>query len=220
MSINWNIESIAVECRFGSLKSPDNSSSSHFLGIYPKMSEEFSNDDDYYDDDDDGPTLKQVLSRACKQIDLGAAVMPKPLLLPDVDEHEDEIDGKDHEAGGVLKGRKVAPVEPTRYARVLCQEFNAVVVEHHLKWAPLCVREYWFNRKPCGEQIPYFLWLLVGGSAILLQSVGISRANLGLFLFLSLDLRTWSACRFETVRSTWEVRFPSCRFHSGLGTGK
>jgi hypothetical protein len=30
---------------------------------------------------------------------------------------------------------------PTRYARTLRNEFNAVVVDHHLKWAPLCVSE-------------------------------------------------------------------------------
>lgn len=30
---------------------------------------------------------------------------------------------------------------PTVYARTLRNEFNAIVVEHHLKWAPLCVSE-------------------------------------------------------------------------------
>mmetsp|Transcript_13162 Transcript_13162/g.27849 ORF Transcript_13162/g.27849 Transcript_13162/m.27849 type:complete len:502 (+) Transcript_13162:205-1710(+) len=30
---------------------------------------------------------------------------------------------------------------PTQYAKTLRTEFNAVVVEHHLKWAPLCVSE-------------------------------------------------------------------------------
>jgi endo-1,4-beta-xylanase len=27
---------------------------------------------------------------------------------------------------------------PTRYARTLASEFNSIVIEHHLKWAPLC----------------------------------------------------------------------------------
>ena len=30
---------------------------------------------------------------------------------------------------------------PTLYAKTLRNEFNAVVIEHHLKWAPLCVSE-------------------------------------------------------------------------------
>jgi endo-1,4-beta-xylanase len=34
---------------------------------------------------------------------------------------------------------EISPKIPTRYARTLRNEFNAVVVEHHLKWAPLCV---------------------------------------------------------------------------------
>ncbi|MGK3747315.1 MAG: hypothetical protein ACI90V_014179 [Bacillariaceae sp.] len=32
-----------------------------------------------------------------------------------------------------------SPKIPTRYARTLRNEFNAVVIEHHLKWAPMCV---------------------------------------------------------------------------------
>jgi endo-1,4-beta-xylanase len=71
-----------------------------------------------YYDDADGPTLKQVAAEACRNIDIGAAVLPKPLLTPDVDELPDSQD--------------------TRYARILQDEFTAVVVEHHLKWAPLC----------------------------------------------------------------------------------
>ena len=30
---------------------------------------------------------------------------------------------------------------PSTYARTLRNEFNAIVVEHHLKWAPMCVSE-------------------------------------------------------------------------------
>jgi endo-1,4-beta-xylanase len=60
------------------------------------------------DQDDDGPTLKQVIERSCRRIDLGAAVLPKPLR------------------------------EDANYPVTLSREFNAVVVEHHLKWTPLC----------------------------------------------------------------------------------
>ena len=73
----------------------------------------------YYNYDNvDGPTLKQVAEEMCREIDIGAAVLPKPLLT-DVDESDESQ-------------------EQTRYAAVLQHEFNAVVVEHHLKWAPLC----------------------------------------------------------------------------------
>lgn len=72
-----------------------------------------------YYDDENGPSFKQVAAEMCREIDIGAAVLPKPLLTPDVDE-PDELQSQ------------------TKYASVLEREFNAVVVEHHLKWTPLC----------------------------------------------------------------------------------
>lgn len=60
------------------------------------------------DQDGDGPTLKKVIERSCRRIDLGAAVLPKPLK------------------------------EDADYPATLSNEFNSVVVEHHLKWTPLC----------------------------------------------------------------------------------
>jgi hypothetical protein len=86
---------------------------------------------------DDGLTLKQVLAKACRKIDLGAAVLPKPLLLPDIDEFPDDDDNGLRE--GMVPESFLAASESTRYASVLRQEFNAIVVEHHLKWAPMCV---------------------------------------------------------------------------------
>ena len=78
----------------------------------------------------DGDSLKEVLAKACKKVHIGTAVLPKPLLSPDVDEQDDNREG-------------VAPETfsstITRYARTIHREFNAVVIEHHLKWAPLCV---------------------------------------------------------------------------------
>lgn len=56
-------------------------------------------------------TLKQVANNACKRLHIGTAVMPGPLQN-----------------------------EPA-YAATLEAEFNAVVIEHHLKWAPLCTAE-------------------------------------------------------------------------------
>jgi endo-1,4-beta-xylanase len=61
------------------------------------------------DQDDDTPkTLREIIERSCRRIDLGAAVLPKPLR------------------------------EDSEYPITLSKEFNAVVVEHHLKWTPLC----------------------------------------------------------------------------------
>eukprot|EP00815_Leptocylindrus_aporus_P006476 CAMPEP_0116059322 /NCGR_PEP_ID=MMETSP0322-20121206/5722_1 /TAXON_ID=163516 /ORGANISM="Leptocylindrus danicus var. apora, Strain B651" /LENGTH=406 /DNA_ID=CAMNT_0003543671 /DNA_START=84 /DNA_END=1304 /DNA_ORIENTATION=- len=56
----------------------------------------------------DKRTLREVASEACKCIDVGVAVLPKLLLNEDV------------------------------YASTVRSEFNAIVVEHHMKWAPLC----------------------------------------------------------------------------------
>eukprot|EP00957_Ditylum_brightwellii_P131573 10034385-Ditylum_brightwellii.AAC.1 len=51
--------------------------------------------DHYQDEDDgDGPTLRQVASRCCKIIDVGTAVLPKPLLIPDWDEAAANEDNK------------------------------------------------------------------------------------------------------------------------------
>jgi hypothetical protein len=90
-----------------------------------------------YDDGVDGDSLKEVLAQACKHINIGTAVLPKPLLNPDVDEFPlDESDSRE----SVAPERIGSYGTTTRYARTLNREFNAVVVEHHLKWAPLCVR--------------------------------------------------------------------------------
>lgn len=81
----------------------------------------------------DGPTLRQIARACCKPLDIGTAVMPKPLFQASALEHGDDLDGPLLEDGeeGIQ----------TQYARVVANEFNAIVVEHHLKWAPLCVSE-------------------------------------------------------------------------------
>ena len=95
-----------------------------------------------FDEDDDGedtsqhqhswkdPSLRQVAARACKMIDIGTAVMPEPLLKADVEDYN-----------GSEELRDIANSMETRYARTIKHEFNAIVVEHHLKWAPLCTSE-------------------------------------------------------------------------------
>ena len=85
-------------------------------------------------------TLKELTFRACKEIDIGAAVLPKPLLDPDVDEEEFEAPPSTPTANreGVAPERPASALT-TKYSRIVHQEFSAVVVEHHLKWAPMCV---------------------------------------------------------------------------------
>ncbi|GKY99631.1 hypothetical protein MPSEU_000917200 [Mayamaea pseudoterrestris] len=94
-------------------------------------------DDDDFDDDASTPkdlskcTLKQLASLACKRIEIGTAVMPKPLFEPDPEDYNGSEELRD----------AAFSTKSTYYARILEQEFNAVVVEHHCKWAPLCVSE-------------------------------------------------------------------------------
>lgn len=118
----------------------------------------------------DGPTLRQLAARCCKTIDIGAAVLPKPLCVKDFDEEHDD-DDEPHRPGADFRlpqeeneriakatiegGPEGASYERfsssvgggnscrsgTRYARVLSTEFNSIVIEHHLKWAPLCHSE-------------------------------------------------------------------------------
>ena len=103
----------------------------------------------------DGLTLKQTAAQACKRIDIGTAVLPKPLFYTDVEDSSNNVAYlNEPDNGGLmdtstesLPERRRASVQrmksttATPYARVLSQEFNAVVIEHHLKWAPLCVSE-------------------------------------------------------------------------------
>lgn len=79
----------------------------------------------------DGLTLRETAAMACKKIDIGTAVMYQPLFQADVE----DFGGKE----SLLD--VVQTVASTHYSRVIEQEFNAVVIEHHLKWAPLCVSE-------------------------------------------------------------------------------
>lgn len=114
----------------------------------------------HYPDESDGLTLKEVARQACKLVDIGCAVLPKPLFQFDVDEVEQDEQGleehdEEHDrslqpthskAGGNISTeyreelpRSYSFSKTTRYSKVLQHEFNAIVIEHHLKWTPLCV---------------------------------------------------------------------------------
>lgn len=120
---------------------PDLTSRPPYQGIGSDSRAESPNTTDNSGDEDDdsefdGPPLKKVVKRACKSYDLGAAVLPKLLLHPDVDELPDSEEPH-------ADGYQLAPSAPqqSRYARHVEQEFTAIVIEHHLKWAPMCTSE-------------------------------------------------------------------------------
>jgi len=103
---------------------------------------DFDDTDDDDDDDLDGPPLKKVVARGCKHYDIGTAVLPRLLLHPDVDEVV-ATEGAGSEEDGEDGGYRLAPSAPqqSRYARFVEQEFTAIVIEHHMKWAPMCTSE-------------------------------------------------------------------------------
>lgn len=99
-------------------------------------------------------TLRGTAAQCCKQVYIGAAVLPKPLFVPDHDDEEILVDGDDGASTPrpKIKCATISTVDPeddptlstsaknrplTRYAKVLTSEFNSVVIEHHLKWSPL-----------------------------------------------------------------------------------
>jgi endo-1,4-beta-xylanase len=100
-------------------------------------------------------TLRETASNCCKQVYIGAAILPRPLFVPDFDD-DGEVDGAGD--GDVvlrrprIKCATIATVTAeeerlshstvTRYAQVLSSEFNSVVIEHHLKWSPLVIHPY------------------------------------------------------------------------------
>ena len=114
------------------------------------------------DDDDEGLydkrpdrqtlTLKQIASIACKRIDIGTAVLPQPLFSHDVEDLQNAEFARKQQLSHTTPPSTttttgttvvdeveyaVVSEEPTIYAKMVRQEFNAVVIEHHLKWAPL-----------------------------------------------------------------------------------
>lgn len=86
-----------------------------------------SNNDDDDEEDDNELTLKQVVDRGCKYLDIGTAVLPGPLFTADVEDYDGSEELRD----------AVKSMPETHYARIIRKEFNAIVIEHHLKWSPL-----------------------------------------------------------------------------------
>ena len=82
-------------------------------------------------------TLRQVASQSCKTIDIGTAVLPKPLFHKDYGA-EPMGNATVSIANSTHHENDNEDDEPTTYAKIVASEFNAIVIEHHLKWAPLC----------------------------------------------------------------------------------
>jgi GH35 family endo-1,4-beta-xylanase len=98
-------------------------------------------------------SLRQVAERACKKIAIGSAVLPKPLFCfeGNLDDAQQttrnlyKLSPQDEDQptprNGPARTSTLLDIDPTEtlYAQVLSREFNSVVIEHHLKWAPLCI---------------------------------------------------------------------------------
>lgn len=107
-------------------------------------------------------TLRETASNCCKQVYIGAAILPRPLFVPDFDDDGEANNNDDVVVGDVnvvavrrrprINCATIATVTTeeecqshtsvTRYAQVLSSEFNSVVIEHHLKWTPLVIHPY------------------------------------------------------------------------------
>jgi endo-1,4-beta-xylanase len=84
-------------------------------------------------------SLREIASTLCKRVDIGTAILPKPLFS-----EWETLDGTKTE----IENATLACHDPdisitscsqeTQYASIVASEFNAIVIEHHLKWAPLC----------------------------------------------------------------------------------
>lgn len=82
----------------------------------------------------DTKTLRQVAASLCKSLDIGTAVLPRPLFAISKDEESipnATVECHHHESSG-------QETELNKYAEIVSTEFNSIVIEHHLKWAPLC----------------------------------------------------------------------------------
>jgi len=115
---------------------------------------------------DSNSSLRKAASLCCKKIHIGAAILPKPLFEYDTidvanidvvkDDNSIRIDDNQHTIEPIKNATVSYPsqypplhsisdtneIYPTKklpmYAQVLIREFNSVVIEHHLKWSPLC----------------------------------------------------------------------------------
>jgi len=96
----------------------------------------------------DSETLRTLASSICRKIDIGTAILPKPLFSEwDANENGEKkpipnatvaCAHPDPDPDPDSDGNSSHGTKETRYAQIVSSEFNSIVIEHHLKWAPLC----------------------------------------------------------------------------------
>lgn len=84
----------------------------------------------------DKHTIRSIASSLCKRIDVGTAILPKPLFSEWL--NDDENGPKKAIPNATVAVASSMSPQDTRYAQIVSSEFNSIVIEHHLKWAPLC----------------------------------------------------------------------------------
>ncbi len=91
-------------------------------------------------------TLRELsTSLVCKKIDIGTAILPKPLFVHETEDHKlptatidcvDNDDNDDNDKGiinnstkGEADGSGLESTNETQYAKIVKSEFNAIVIE-------------------------------------------------------------------------------------------
>lgn len=85
-------------------------------------------------DESNDTTIRKIAASLCKRVDIGTAILPKPLFSEFDNDNGDEIPN----ATVAIASPTSPQTKETRYAQIVSSEFNSIVIEHHLKWAPLC----------------------------------------------------------------------------------
>jgi hypothetical protein len=82
----------------------------------------------------DGPTLRELSSSLlCRRIDIGTAILPKPLFMKEKQD-DDDNDGTTKMGNATIDCVPTAFTtssnnEETRYAKIVQSEFNSIVIE-------------------------------------------------------------------------------------------
>ena len=75
-------------------------------------------------------TLRELTKRSVRPINIGTAVLPKPLF------QEENLGNTSTTTSS--SSSSCDQNQKNLYEKTLSSEFNSMVIEHHLKWSPLC----------------------------------------------------------------------------------
>ena len=103
--------------------------------------------------DKENLTLRELATQLCKQIDIGTAILPKPLFVHDDDETNIKIDNATVECVSNDKDIRVEVQkdknDETQYAQLVQSEFNAIVIEVRIMimitFVFLCISYVWYG---------------------------------------------------------------------------